>query len=136
MVIAIIDGDTIRLVISKGQKEHLKSKYCIDLKHLTLKIENFSKVNGNIKTIEFKPLAGGSKYGKSTKRIDSLYNKMHLQLNHYFHSATKAAVDYCIKNDISKVVIGDIKDIRENANLGKANNQKFHALPYGKIFIT
>lgn len=207
---SLIDDDTVRLVISKGQKEHLRSKYCIDLKHLTLKIENFSKVNGNIKTIEFKPLAsgkyqiniayeaadvelvednkhylsidigvsnlftcydnegssfiisgakyleiskyfnkkiahyqgvayaqqvaGGSKYGKSTKRIDSLYNKKHLQLNHYFHSATKAVVDYCIKNDMSKVVIGDIKGIRENANLGKANNQKFHALPYGKIY--
>lgn len=42
--------------------------------------------------------------------------------------------DYCIDNDISKVVIGDIRDISKGSNLGKANNQKLHALPYEKIY--
>ena len=206
----VIDDHTVRFAISKRQKEYLKSYHAIDLKYLTLEINNFSKVNGKIKIIEFKPVknnqyqinvayeipdvelvednkhclsidigisnlftcydnsgisfivkggkyleisqyfnkkiahyqkiansqqvTSGSKYGKSTKKINSLYEKKNLQLHHFFHCATKKVVDYCIKNDISKVIIGDMTGIRENANLGKVNNQKFHGLPYGKIY--
>lgn len=79
-------------------------------------------------------LAQGAKYGKSTKRISKLYEKKRKRLNHFFHGATKAIVDYCIKNDIRTVVIGDLKGIRENNNLGAVTNQKFHALPYNKIY--
>lgn len=205
----IIDDNTIRFSLSKQMKEYLLSND-IDLKYLTLKIKDFSRVNGKIKTIEFKPLpngkyqiniayeiedipllednshylsidiglknlftcydnvgksfivkgnkyleiskyfnkkiayyqgiansqqiAEGSKYGKSTKRINKLYNKKQLQLNHFFHSATKMIVNYCTENDIAKVVIGDIKGIRENSNLGKATNQKLHSLPYERIY--
>src|SRR5699024_10743881 len=67
-------------------------------------------------------------------RINKLYSKKQLQLNHFFHCATKMIVDYCTDNDISRVVIGDIKGIRENSNLGKVNNQKLHSLPYEKIY--
>lgn len=206
----IIDDNIIRFSLPKQLRDYLLVKHTIDLKYLTLKIKNFSKVNGNIKTIEFKSLkdnkyqinicyeiedvelvpdnshylsidiglknlftcydnegksfivngskyleiskyfnkkigyyqsiassqqvASGSKYTKSTKRINGLYNKKSLQLNHYFHSATKSIVDYCKENDISKVIIGDIKGIREKCNLGRINNQKFHSLPYQKIY--
>lgn len=205
----ILDDNTIRFSLSKQMKEYLRLQG-IDLKYLTLKINNFSKVNGTIKTIEFKKLindkyqiniayqiqemtllddngrylsidmglsnlftcydnlgksfivkgnryleiskyfnkkighyqsiatpqqiAGGSEYGKSTKRINSLYKKKKLQLDHFFHSATKTVVDYCKSNDISKVIIGDIKGIRKNAKLGKATNQKLHDLPYERIY--
>ena len=206
----IIDNNTIEFVISKRQKEYLKSNHAIDRKYLTLKIKNFSKVHGKIKTIEFKAVennkyqinivyeiedielvpdnkhylsidigvsnlftcydnegssfivngggyleiskyfntkigyyqsisssqqsAKGIKYPRGTKKINALYKKKQLQLDYFFHCATKLVVDYCIVNDISKVVIGDIKGIRKNANLGKVNNQKFHSLPYGKIY--
>lgn len=206
----VIGDDIIQFSIPKQLKDYLLSNYSIDLKYLTLKIENFSKVSGKIKTIEFKPLsdgnyqiniayelpdvelvpdnkhylsidigvsnlfacydnsgssfivsggkyleiskyfnkkiahyqgianaqqiANGSKYGKSTKRINSLHNKKKLQLDHYFHSATKSVVDYCVANSISRVIVGDIKGIRKDANLGKVNNQRFHSLPYNKIY--
>ena len=205
----IIDDNTINFTISKQQKDYLKDKFAFNSKYLTLKINNFSKVEGNIKTIEFKPLkdnkyqinvvyemediklkddngkylsidigvsnlftcydnegisfivsgskyleishyfnkkishlqsiansqqvASGLKYFKSTKQIDKLYKKKQLQLNHYFHSATKEIVKYCVDNNINKVVIGDIKNIREKATLGKINNQKFHSLPINCI---
>lgn len=206
----IIDDNTINFTISKQQKDYLNDRFAFNSKYLTLKINNFSKVEGKIKTIEFKPLknkkyqinvvydmenielkkdngkylsidigisnlftcydnegvsfivsgskyleishyfnkkishlqsisnsqqvANGIKYYKSTKQIDRLYKKKQLQLNHYFHSATKEIVKYCIINNINKVVIGDIKNIREKADLGKINNQKLHSLPYDKIY--
>ncbi len=43
-------------------------------------------------------------------------------------------VDYCVHNHISKVIIGDIKGIRKNKNLGKVINQKLHSLPYDRIY--
>ncbi|MFW6026301.1 MAG: RNA-guided endonuclease InsQ/TnpB family protein [Candidatus Woesearchaeota archaeon] len=70
----------------------------------------------------------------STKRIKLLYRKRQRQLNHILHSASKKIVDYCIVNDISKVFIGNIKNIRENTNHGKVNNQKLHRLPYNKLY--
>ena len=207
----IIDNTTIDFTIPKQQKDYLKTNYSIDSKYLTLKINNFSKVNGKIKTIEFKPLknnkyqinivyevsdvelkpnnghylsidigisnlftcydnegksfiisskkfleinhyysksiahfqsiangqqfAAGDKYVSSTKRINKLYEDKQLRLNHYFHCATKEIVDYCTKNNINRVVIGDIKNIRKNCNLGKVTNQKFHSLPYNKLYF-
>lgn len=202
----VLDENTIRFSVPKTQKDYLNSNHSININYLTLKIENFSKVDGFIKTIEFKPLknnlyqinivyetneaktltdnghylsidigisnlftcydnagesfivSGGrylevSKYfhkkiahfqsiansqqGKdftSTKKISGLYEKKNKQLNHYFHSVTKYVRDYCIKNNISRVVIGDIKGIRKNCNIGRVNNQKFHSLPYNKIY--
>lgn len=54
--------------------------------------------------------------------------------NTNFHSATKTVVDHCVKNNITRVVIGDIKGVRKKANLGRVNNQKFHSLPYEKMY--
>lgn len=205
-----VNDNTINFTISKQQKDYLKAKYSFNSKYLSLKINSFSTIKGNIKTIEFKPLkdkkyqinvvyeiediklkedngkylsidigisnlftcydnkgksfivsgskyleishyfnkkishlqsiansqqiASGLKYPKSTKQIDKLYKKKQLQLNHYFHCVTKEIVKYCTKNNINKVVIGDIKNIRVKATLGKINNQKVHSLPYDKIY--
>lgn len=78
--------------------------------------------------------AQGVKYPKKSKRVLKLYEREQKRLNHYFHSATKLIVDYCVQHHISKVIIGDIKGIRKNKNLGKLTNQKFHSLPYNRIY--
>lgn len=78
--------------------------------------------------------AQGVKYPKKSKRVLKLYERKRKQLNHYFHCITKIIVDYCIENNISKVIIGDIKGIRKDNNLGKVTNQKFHSLPYKRIY--
>lgn len=75
----------------------------------------------------------GIKHPRKTKKVKKLYAKRRKQLNHLIHSATKSIVDYCIENNISKVIIGDLKNVRKNANLGKTNNQKFHKLPFKQI---
>ena len=48
---------------------------------------------------------------------------------------TRWIANYCKENQIHTVVIGDLKNIRKNKNLGKVTNQKLHALPYDKIYI-
>lgn len=71
---------------------------------------------------------------KTSKRIQNLYKKRRKQLFHLIHSATKKAVNYCVENNISRVIVGDIKNIRDDANLGKQTNQKLHKLPFDIIY--
>lgn len=77
--------------------------------------------------------AKGIQYPKSTKRINKLYEKRRKQLNHLLHTATKTVIDIANKENVCKIIIGDIKDIREDKNLGKVTNQKFHKWSFKKI---
>lgn len=63
-----------------------------------------------------------------------LYEKRAKQIHRLLHSATKKVVNYCESHDISKVIVGDITQIREKANHGKVNNQKLHKYPFTKIY--
>ena len=48
---------------------------------------------------------------------------------------TRYITNYYVKNDIHTVVIGDIKGIRKERNLGRKTNQKLHSLPYARIYM-
>jgi putative transposase len=75
----------------------------------------------------------GIKYPKSSKRVLKLYEKRKNKVRDYLHKSTRHIADYCRENKINKVVIGDIKGIREDNNLGR-NNQQMHSLPYNQIY--
>jgi putative transposase len=46
---------------------------------------------------------------------------------------TKKVIELAVAQGVKTIVIGDITGIREKAELGKMNNQKFHALPFQKL---
>ena len=71
---------------------------------------------------------------KSSRHIQRLYEKKQNSVHDYLHKVTKNIANYCTENDISRVVIGDIKGIRENSDTGHMNNQKLHGLPYDQIY--
>ena len=48
------------------------------------------------------------KKGESTKRIKKLYQDKAKRINLILHRSTKMIVDYCLNNDISKVIVGDM----------------------------
>ena len=48
---------------------------------------------------------------------------------------TRYITNYYVKNDIHTVVIGDIKGICKERNLGRKTNQKLHGLPYARIYM-
>ena len=76
----------------------------------------------------------GIKYPKSSKHICRLYKSKSDVIYDYLHKVTRYVVDYCIREDIHTVVIGDITNIRKGKNFGSVTNQKIHALPYKKIY--
>ncbi|SFI10774.1 MULTISPECIES: RNA-guided endonuclease TnpB family protein [unclassified Bacillus (in: firmicutes)] len=75
----------------------------------------------------------GIEYPKKSKRVLQLYKKKRAQTFHILHCMTKRVVDIAVQQGVETIVIGDISGIREKANLGKKNNQKFHALPFLKM---
>lgn len=77
--------------------------------------------------------AEGIKYPKDTKRIKQLYSKRRKQVFHLLHTAAKEAINFALDNDVSRIIIGDVSHIRDNKNIGKKNNQKFHKWPFARI---
>lgn len=77
--------------------------------------------------------AKGIKYPKQSKRVQQLYAKRRKQINHVLHTATKSIIDIAEQNNVCKIIIGDITNIREDNNMGKVNNQKFHKWPFKRI---
>lgn len=75
----------------------------------------------------------GKEFKKDTKRIQQMYRRRQKQVDHLLHTATKQVIDFAKQEDVSRIIIGDITHIREECNMGKKNNQKFHKWPFGKI---
>ena len=69
-----------------------------------------------------------------TKRIKKLNLIKKRKIDYILHASTKRILDYCINNQINTVIIGNIKGIRENNNIGKNNNQKLHSLPFNQLY--
>ena len=74
----------------------------------------------------------GIKYPKKTKKVLALYRKKKNKVSDFIHKATRYLADYCLTENITMVVIGDIKGIRKEKNLGRVN-QQLHSFPYEKI---
>jgi putative transposase len=70
--------------------------------------------------------------GKSNKII-KLTNKRNNKIKHYLHCASKYVLNYCLTNDISKVIIGNNKNWKQGVNIGKRNNQNFVSIPYSTL---
>jgi len=77
----------------------------------------------------------GIKYPKSSKHIQRLYRKKQNAVKDYLHKVTRWIAEYCRKENIHCVVVGDIRNIRKEKDMGHKNNQKFHGLPYNKLYI-
>ena len=75
----------------------------------------------------------GSKACES-KRLLRLEDKKQKRIDYVLHKSSKIIVDYCTINNISKVIIGDWKDIRKDLNFGNENNQKMHSLPFARFY--
>lgn len=77
----------------------------------------------------------GIKHPKGSSHISKLYEKRDHTVNDYLHKITRYLVNYCKEKEIHTVIIGDIKGIRKDADIGKKNNQKLHSLPYERIYM-
>ena len=64
------------------------------------------------------------KKGAVSKRIKHLYELKNKRINLILHRASRYIVDYCLNNDISKVVIGDLSGLLNVKREFSSNNEK------------
>ena len=79
--------------------------------------------------------AGGIKYPKPSKHMLKVYKKKRNCIHDYLHKVTRWIAEYCRKEDIRCVVVGDIRNIRKENDMGHKTNQKLHELTYNKLYI-
>ena len=69
----------------------------------------------------------------TSKRIKRLTHKCNMKINDYLHKTSRYIIDYCIKHNISIIVIGNNKNWKQEINLGRRNNQNFVSIPFEKL---
>ena len=146
----IIDGKRIKSMNQYYNKRMAELKkenqYCLRLKEnpLTNDLEYHKDLRKNLEQNE--------KYKSiQTKRMINLMEKRDNKINYYIFKSSKMIIDYCLENEISKIVLGyspdfqkafkysDNYDSKNNylkhieKNNIKNNNQKFLTIPFGKI---
>jgi len=68
---------------------------------------------------------------KFGKKMAWLLKRRKNVINDFMNKAISYIVRYCLENRIGNIVIGELKGIKQNGNLGKRNNQNFQYIPYG-----
>jgi len=81
--------------------------------------------------IQSKLIKNHNKY--NSNRLNNLTLKRNNKIQDYLHKSSRFIVNYCVKNDISNLVIGYNKEWKQEINIGKRNNQNFVQIPHQKL---
>ena len=68
-----------------------------------------------------------------TKQMEQITTHRNRQINHYLHAASKAVIDFLIKEGVGTVIIGKNPYWKQEVNMGKRNNQNFVAIPHARF---
>ena len=110
-------------VTSKGRS------FIIDGKKFKSINQWFNKENARLQSIKDK-----QKYGKKpTLRQKYLYSSRNNKVNDYMSKTARKIINYCLENNIGTLVCGYNETFQRNSNIGKANNQTFVNIPFGKL---
>jgi putative transposase len=103
--------------------------FIIDGKKLKSINQWFNKHNSYLQSIKDK-----QKYGKKpTLRQKYLYSSRNNKVNDYMSKTARKIINYCLENNIGTLVCGYNETFQRNSNIGKANNQTFVNIPFGRL---
>ncbi len=68
-----------------------------------------------------------------TKQMEQITNKRNRQVNHYLHAASKAIIDFLVKEGVGTIIVGKNPLWKQEAGMGKRNNQNFIAIPHARF---
>ncbi|MGK7926977.1 MAG: RNA-guided endonuclease InsQ/TnpB family protein [Spirulina sp.] len=69
----------------------------------------------------------------TSKGIERLTRCRNHKVDNYLHRASRDLVNLLLAKNITTLVIGKNEGWKQNANLGKVNNQKFIAIPFNRL---
>ena len=103
--------------------------FIIDGRRLKSINQWYNKENARLQRIKDK-----QRYGKKrTNRQKAITRDRNNKVNDYMNKAARKVINYCIEQEIGKVVIGYNESFQRNSDLGKKNNQTFVNIPYGRL---
>ena len=104
------------------------TSFIIDGRKLKSINQYYNKINAKLQSIKDK-----QKIEHITLRQKRIARKRNNRINDYLSKAARIIVNYCLNNDIGKLVLGYNEDFQRNSNIGSINNQNFVNIPYGKL---
>lgn len=69
----------------------------------------------------------------TSKNIRRILHKRNNLITNYLHHTSRFIINYCIKNDIGKIIIGHNKEWKQSIELGKKTNQNFVDIPFNTL---
>ena len=138
----------VELVYEKQEEE---LKHSDNLIGIDLGVNNLCTITSNFdspKIVNGKPLKSINQYFNKSKsdlqsklksrqftsnRIEKLTFKRNNKINHYLHNVSKWIIDYCLTNNVSKIIIGKNVNWKQDVNLGSKTNQSFTQIPFTNL---
>jgi putative transposase len=68
-----------------------------------------------------------------TRQMERLATRRNRQVNHYLHAASKRMIDFLVKEGVGTIIIGKNPLWKQEAGLGKRNNQNFVSIPHARF---
>jgi len=104
------------------------ASFIIDGRKLKSINQYYNKINAKLQSIKDK-----QKIERTTLRQKRITRKRNNRINDYLSKAARIIINYCLNNDIGKIVLGYNESFQRNSNIGSINNQNFVNIPYGKL---
>ena len=104
------------------------ASFLIDGRKLKSINQYYNKINAKLQSIKDK-----QKIERTTLRQKRIARKRNNRIEDYLSKAARIIINYCLNNDIGKLVLGYNEDFQRNSNIGSINNQNFVNIPYGKL---
>ncbi len=68
-----------------------------------------------------------------TKQMERITNTRNRRINHYLHAASKRIIDLLVEQGVGTVIIGKNPLWKQEAGMGKRNNQNFVSIPHARF---
>ena len=104
------------------------ASFLIDGRKLKSINQYYNKINAKLQSIKDK-----QKIERTTLRQKRIARKRNNCIEDYLSKAARIIINYCLNNNIGKLVLGYNEDFQRNSNIGSINNQNFVNIPYGKL---
>lgn len=69
----------------------------------------------------------------SSKQLMKVYQKRNRRIEHFMYCTTSIVLKFCLKNNVSKLVIGKNKEWKQEIKLKKKDKQNFIQIPFNSL---
>ncbi|MFP4655733.1 MAG: IS200/IS605 family accessory protein TnpB-related protein, partial [Methanohalobium sp.] len=66
-------------------------------------------------------------------KMDRFSNKRFWKINDFMNQCVNHIVKHCLENQIGNIIIGELKEIKQEQNIGKENTQNFQTIPFARF---